>query len=168
MAALISKKIYNNLFVFTVAMSKFKAVSKESCEEALIGSSIGLKKQYNKTYCLRQRQFHTSQFFRPVKIVSDADWLVNHNETGQTFESFWKDHVAMGHRPPADRPLRPQTALSFRPKQREKEEANSKLIYLQPIGKFSSGEKVGNNDPFIIWLQTFSSAFFHSAEVGLG
>lgn len=139
--------------------------SEAVCNEALVGSSNALKKQYTKTFPSRQRQFHTSPFFRPVRVLSDADWLLNHKETGQTFESFWRENVAVGFRTQAEKPHRPQTALGFRPKQSDTIDQNSKLIYIQPIGKFPAAKQVGQFHPFIIWLQTFSAAFFQNAEV---
>ena len=142
------------------------APSDSMCKEALLGSSTVLKKLYNKTFPIRHRKFHTSQFFRPVQILNDADWLMNHEENGQTFESFWRHHVALGNKAPIDRPTRPQTAMGhYRKHTSSKQPSGMKIIYIQPLGNFRSPAKHSACHPFMIWLQTYCAAFFRLAKV---
>ena len=149
-------------------MIDFLAPTESKCREALIGSSNVLKKLYNKTFTLRHREFHKSKFFRSVQITNEADWLLHHEESGQTFESFWRNNVALGSKIPGDRISRPLTALGHyqkRPPQVATPPSKVKIIYIQPLGNFPSKVKDLPYHPFIIWLQTYCIAFFYSAKV---
>ena len=151
-------------------MLDFLAPTDAKCKEALIGSSNVLKKLYNKTFSPRHRQFHTSQFFRSVQIMNDADWLLHHKESGQTFESFWRTNIALGHASARDRPLRPVTALGHyrdRSTNSTTPSGGVKVIYIQPLGHFPKKSEDFSSHPFIIWLQTYCHAFFYSAKVSL-
>lgn len=68
--------------------------------------------------------------FRPIPESGPGDWLANHPEGGQTFERFVHS-----------RPIRP--------------DARRRILYLQPLERFSEGES-----PSLELLRNFTSAFF--------
>jgi archaemetzincin len=77
-----------------------------------------------------RRAFEPGDDFDPAPAPGPNDWLANHNEPGQTYEEF----VHSG-------PQRP--------------DARHRIIYLQPLGEFTSGES-----PPIDGLRQFAAAFF--------
>jgi hypothetical protein len=64
-----------------------------------------------------RRAFDPRSDFQPLAAPGAADWLFNHAETGQPFEQFV-----------ASRPNRP--------------DSRRKILYLQPIGMFGTGERL--------------------------
>ena len=141
--------------------------SEDECRNALIGLSTAIKKMYNRTFTLRHRQFHSSSFFRPIRCLCDADWVANCNEGGQTFESFWRNNVAVGHNPDK-RSARPQTSLGFRSPHTQAMTLpinSKKIIYIQPLGSFPPAPNICNQHPFMVWLQIYCEAFFKGAKV---
>ncbi|XP_078481242.1 archaemetzincin-2-like [Ciona intestinalis] len=162
----------------------WKKPSVTATKEALIGCNGSVKRNYKANFSPNERKFmericnEDDKFFKPIKILGDADWLSNHEESGQTFESFWRSYANGelqatlqndGGKPAA---TRPQTARASRPPRfagSKRPTGKTKTICILQLGPFPGDEdkesKIDEPNDFMVWLKTYCSAFFYSAKV---
>ncbi|XP_076823221.1 archaemetzincin-2-like isoform X1 [Clavelina lepadiformis] len=137
-------------------------------KDALIGCNNVVKKSFKANFTPIQRQFFESEFFQPITIQAEADWLLNHDEDGQTYESFWRSFmlggqsVEVGHR----RPTRPQTVIGTRSsKSAITTPHKSKTICIVPLGSLPKTDECLGGKSFMVWLKSFCNMFFKKAKV---
>jgi len=162
----------------------WKNKSEDERKDALIGSNAIVKKYYKLGFSSREKKFleeiasSSSRFFNSISINSSADWLMNHNEIGQTFESFWRVFV-IGDRKTESclnnggKNFRSRSAVPTRSFRQPPEKSPHQVVVgILPMGLFPGDEKKARAkasethcNTFLIWLQTYCKAFFKGAKV---
>ncbi|KAM4664016.1 archaemetzincin-2 [Discoglossus pictus] len=118
--------------------------SPETLRNALISTDGPLQELYE-NYSPTERKllneaFHPdSTLFLPVTIHSSNDWIPNHQEPPETFQSFY-------HKPDRCIPT-----------------SKRNTIYVQTIGPF--GDSCAHTQDYIGWLKGYCQAFFYGLSV---
>jgi len=153
----------------------WKNKTEEERKVALIGAGRQARQSYFYGYTPAEKSFMQdlykprSRFFEAITIRNDCDWLVNHVEKGQTFETFWHKH--------GKNLLDPTSAVRERSRgnRRSSERQGSNIIGhsttvgILPIGFFPGKQmsdlSLSSSNVFLHWLFTYCKAFFQNAEV---